>query len=255
MELNEDYFVYCFPFSSETSLLWKNLVGKKKGTTCGGGVMPVLVVGKMGELWFGFCDGRKRWAELKKKENKFIDGFGTYNGTNESFELRLLLNERFGTLTQQSAVKFGIPRLVFSGMGIFSTTQCQIMGNDRPHAEAVSPDSPFLIPDFPKLMLTRNDFDPPFGKIGPTGEWVDFVEEQILAKVKSHSLIVNSFYELESSYVDYWNHKMGPKAGCVGPLCLAKSTSMAAMEKPLYMQWLDDKSACRNPRTVSKHQK
>ncbi|CAI9753927.1 unnamed protein product [Fraxinus pennsylvanica] len=127
-------------------------------------------------------------------------------------------------------------------MGIFSTTMYQIMGRDRPHAGAVSPDSPFLIPDFPQLKLTRNDFDPPFCEIEPTGEWVDFMAEQILAKVKSHGLIVNSFNELESSYVDYWNKKMGPKAWCVGPLCLGKPPSTAALEKPLYIQWLDDKS-------------
>ncbi|XP_022859625.1 UDP-glycosyltransferase 90A1-like [Olea europaea var. sylvestris] len=154
-----------------------------------------------------------------------------------------IISDTFLGWTQQSAAKFGIPRLVFSGMGIFSTTVCQIMNRDRPQARAVSPDSPFLIPDFPKLKLTRNDFDPPLCEIDPTGPWVDFMAEQILAKVKSHGLIVNSFNELESSYVDYWNKKMGPKAWCVGPLCLAKPPSTAALEKPLYIQWLDDKSA------------
>ncbi|CAI9757489.1 unnamed protein product [Fraxinus pennsylvanica] len=156
-----------------------------------------------------------------------------------------IISDTFLGWTQQSAAKLGIPRLVFSGMGIFSTTVCQIMVNDRPHAGAVSPDSPFLIPDFPKLKLTRNDFAPPLCDIEPTGEWVDFMGEQVLAEAKSHGLIVNSFYELESSYVDYWNQKMGPKAWCVGPLGVAKQVppSMAAMEKPLYIQWLDDKSA------------
>ncbi|KAL2492728.1 UDP-glycosyltransferase 90A1 [Abeliophyllum distichum] len=154
-----------------------------------------------------------------------------------------LISDLFLGWTQQSAAKFGIPRLVFSGMGIFSTTMFQIMRRDRPHAGTVSLESPLFIPDFPQLKLTRNDFYPHFCEIEPTGEWEDFMAEQVLAMAKSHGLVVNSFYELESSYVDYWSQKIGPKAWCVGPLCLAKPPSIAPVEKPMYMEWLDGKSA------------
>ncbi|CAA3025067.1 UDP-glycosyltransferase 90A1-like [Olea europaea subsp. europaea] len=149
--------------------------------------------------------------------------------------------------TQKSAAKFGIPRLVFSGMGIFSTTMYQILYKNRPHAGTVSLDTPFLIPDFPKLKLTRNDFEPPFCEIEPTGEFADFMVEQSIALEKSDGLIVNGFYELESIYVDYWNQKFGPKAWCVGPLRVAKPQRTAAVEKPLHMQWLDGKFAEGEP--------
>ncbi|KAL2492729.1 UDP-glycosyltransferase 90A1 [Abeliophyllum distichum] len=149
--------------------------------------------------------------------------------------------------TQNSAAKFGIPRLVFSGTGKFSITMYQILSRERPHAGTVSLDTPFLIPDFPKLKLTRNDFDPPFCEIEPSGEYVDFMVEQVLAMDKSHGFIVNSFYELESTYVDYWSQKIGPKAWCVGPLCVAKPPSAAVREKLLYMQWLDGKFAEDEP--------
>ncbi|KAL2492731.1 UDP-glycosyltransferase 90A1 [Abeliophyllum distichum] len=71
--------------------------------------------------------------------------------------------------------------------------------------------------------------------------------EQVLAMDKSHGFIVNSFYELESTYVDYWSQKIGPKAWCVGPLCVAKPPSAAVREKLLYMQWLDGKFAEDEP--------
>nr|UBR90288.1 UDP-glucosyl transferase [Osmanthus fragrans] len=149
--------------------------------------------------------------------------------------------------TQKSAAKFGIPLLVFSGMGIFSTTMYQILCKNRPHAGTISLDTPFLIPDFPKLKLTRNDFDPPFCEIEPTGEFADFMVEQIIAMEKSNGFIVNSFYELESIYVDYWNQKFGPKAWSLGPLCVAKPRCTTAVEKPLHMQWLDGKIAEGEP--------
>ncbi|XP_022883656.1 UDP-glycosyltransferase 90A1-like [Olea europaea var. sylvestris] len=149
--------------------------------------------------------------------------------------------------TQKSAAKFGIPRLVFSGMGIFSTTMYQILYKNRPHAGTVSLDTPFLIPDFPKLKLTRNDFEPPFCEIEPTGEFADFMVEQSIALEKSDGLIVNGFYELESIYVDYWNQKFGPKAWCVGPLRVAKPQCTTVVEKPLHMQWLDGKFAEGEP--------
>ncbi|KAG8388611.1 hypothetical protein BUALT_Bualt02G0143500 [Buddleja alternifolia] len=60
----------------------------------------------------------------------------------------------------------------------------------------------------------------------------------------SHGIIVDSFYEMESCYADFWNKKFGPKAFCIGPLCMAAAAPPPRedVETPCrYMQWLDEK--------------
>lgn len=48
---------------------------------------------------------------------------------------------------------------------------------------------------------------------------------------------MNSFYELEGKYFNYWNKNRGPKAWCVGPLCLAERKRTA--KKTELIEWLD----------------
>ncbi|KAL7098572.1 hypothetical protein ACP275_09G025500 [Erythranthe tilingii] len=166
----------------------------------------------------------------------------------ESFEQALetlkppvscVISDLFLGWTLRSAERFNVPRLVFSGMGQFSFTMYQIFGRERPHAQTNSLDEPFSMPGFPHLKLTRNDFSPPFNEIEPSGPYVDFMAEQIKSMVMSQGLIVNTFYELEKCYVDFWNDKFCPKAYCVGPLCMA--AAVAAPEKPGYVGFLDEK--------------
>ncbi|CAA0826742.1 UDP-Glycosyltransferase superfamily protein [Striga hermonthica] len=132
-----------------------------------------------------------------------------------------IVSDGFLGWTLDSARKFCIPRYAFFGMGSFSSTMYQVLGRERPHAGTVSLDEPFPMPGFPGLMLTRNDFDPLFGEIDPCGPYVDFMMEQLAAIAASRGIIVNSFYELEGEYIEYWDRRIGPKAHCVGPLCMA----------------------------------
>ncbi|KAL0342821.1 UNVERIFIED_CONTAM: UDP-glycosyltransferase 90A1 [Sesamum calycinum] len=142
-----------------------------------------------------------------------------------------VISDGFLGWTLKSAQKFGVPRFAFFGMGNFSFTMYQIFGRERPHAGTSSLDEPFSMPDFPGLKLTRNDFEPPYNDIEPSGPYVEFMAEQMAAVVMSEGIIVNSFYELEQCYVDYCNKKFGPKALCVGPLCMAAAAPSEALEK------------------------
>ncbi|KAL0440883.1 UNVERIFIED_CONTAM: UDP-glycosyltransferase 90A1 [Sesamum radiatum] len=158
-----------------------------------------------------------------------------------------VISDGFLGWTLKSAQKFGVPRFAFFGMGNFSFTMYQILGRERPHAGTNSLDEPFSMPDFPGLKLTRNDFEPPYNDIEPSGPYVEFMAEQMAAAAMSEGIIVNSFYELEQCYADYWNKKFGPKALCVGPLCMAAAAPSEALEKPSYTQFLDGKSAEGEP--------
>lgn len=119
----------------------------------------------------------------------------------------------------------------------------QILGTEKPHAGTCSADEPFPMPGFPHWKLTRNDFDPSFNQIEPSGPYFEFMEEQIIAMAMSHGMVVNSFYELEKCYVDFWNEKIGPKCWCVGPLCAAAQPP----EKPFSIPFLDEKMAAGEP--------
>ncbi|XP_011071831.1 UDP-glycosyltransferase 90A1-like [Sesamum indicum] len=174
----------------------------------------------------------------------------------ESFEQALeslnppvscIISDGFLGWTLKSAKKFDVPRFVFFGIGNFSFTMYQILVTERPHAGTNSPDEPFSMPDFPGLTLTRNDFDPPYNDIEPSGPYVEFMAEQMAAAAMSHGIIVNSFYELEQCYADYWNKKIGPKNLCVGPLCMEAAAPTQALEKPSYTQFLDGKLAEGEP--------
>nr|GMC74396.1 UDP-glycosyltransferase 90A1-like [Ipomoea batatas] len=152
-----------------------------------------------------------------------------------------VISDAFLGWTQESAAKLGVPRYFFFGMSGFATTVHRVLERDRPHAHTSSLDEPFGFPDFPGLELTRNHFEPPFNELEPSGPQVDFILQLGVTMVKSQGLIVNSFYELETRYLEYWNNNIGPKAWCVGPLCLAAKPPPTSENQP-WIQWLDHNS-------------
>ncbi|CAI9777336.1 unnamed protein product [Fraxinus pennsylvanica] len=71
----------------------------------------------------------------------------------------------------------------------------------------------------------------------------------IIALSKSYGLLVNSFYELEPLYAEYWNRESTPKAFCVGPLCIARQQKMGPVlhQECRWIKWLDQKLAQKKP--------
>ncbi|KAL2528427.1 UDP-glycosyltransferase 90A1 [Forsythia ovata] len=113
-----------------------------------------------------------------------------------------------------------------------------------------SADEPFTLTSFPWIKLTKNDFVDPFNKRDPSGPLFDFIMETKIAMRNSYGLLVNSFYELEPSFVDYWNCEYKPKAFFIGPLCLNRSPKMEPVLHQEYckcIQWLDQKLRQERP--------
>ncbi|KAL3344670.1 hypothetical protein AABB24_023891 [Solanum stoloniferum] len=151
-----------------------------------------------------------------------------------------MITDGFLGWTLDSANKFGIPRLVYFGMNAFSRI-LTISAASLLRTE-VSDDELFEVPDFPWIKITRNDFDLPFRDREPKGPLFDFVKEQSMATSKSYGLLVNSFYELESVYVNCCNRISSPKSWCIGPLCAFHEPAkeqQGVSEKPSYIKWLD----------------
>ncbi|KAI3802500.1 hypothetical protein L1987_30633 [Smallanthus sonchifolius] len=167
-----------------------------------------------------------------------------------------IISDGFLIWTQDSADKLGIPRLIFYGTNIFSMTMCNIMARFKPHAAVSSNDEPFPVPGFPRFKLTANDFEPPFSELEPNGSILDFLIRQQEAMGRSYGMVVNSFYELEPEFNDYWNRNCGPKDWLVGPFCVAKPPApvgtargfpIKMVEKPTWIQWLDSKLVANEP--------
>ncbi|KAJ4977067.1 hypothetical protein NE237_002173 [Protea cynaroides] len=165
------------------------------------------------------------------------------NSLSTSGGVSCIISDGFLGWTQQSAHKSGIPRLVFYGINNYAMTITKVLAMDRSHV-GLGPDEPFILSDFPWMKLTLNDFLPVFNGSETEGPHFEFVMETSIATAKSQGLVVNSFYEYESAYLDYYNREFIPKAWCVGPLCLAEVQKFdRPREKPDSIKWLDQKLA------------
>ncbi|KAL7190393.1 hypothetical protein ACSBR2_022630 [Camellia fascicularis] len=160
-----------------------------------------------------------------------------------------LISDGFLSWTLESATKFGIPRLASYGWSYYSMCVCREVAVNRLLSGPESDDEILTVPSFPWIKLRRNDFDEPFNVREPKGPHIDFVTEQSIATAKSYGIIMNSFEELESKFIDCWNNKCEPKAWTVGPLCLAEhpSNKLQPYQNPKRMHWLDQKLAQGSP--------
>ncbi|KAL4577192.1 hypothetical protein LXL04_013296 [Taraxacum kok-saghyz] len=153
-----------------------------------------------------------------------------------------IVSDGFLSWTLASANKFGIPRLSFYGMNSYVGAVTREVALHRLLSGPESDDELITVPRFPWIKLTRNDFDEPFNQRDPSGPYMDFITETVVASANSYGLITNSFYELEPLFLDILNRESKPKAWCVGPLCLAEIESPPTVDrKPKWMEWLDQK--------------
>lgn len=162
-------------------------------------------------------------------------------------QLTCIVSDTFLPWTLESASRFGIPRLSYYGMGYYATVvarEASVSGSLLLHE---SGDQPFTLAKFPWITLTRNDFDHPFNERDPRGPYMDLIKESILATEGSAGLVMNSFEELESSYIKYFHEQRRPKAWSIGPLCLTKllnkNENRNNSDRPEWMHWLDQRSS------------
>ncbi|KAG8384809.1 hypothetical protein BUALT_Bualt04G0157000 [Buddleja alternifolia] len=156
-------------------------------------------------------------------------------------QVSCIISDGFLHWTLQSASRFGIPRLSFYGMGHYASLLSRDAFANGLLSLNESPDEPFTLPSFPWIKLTRNDFNEPFDKRDPSGPYLDFIMEAAISTTNSYGLLVNTFYELEQLFADYYNREFQPKAWNVGPLCLAQppNTELSPRHKPKWIHWLD----------------
>ncbi|KDP45375.1 hypothetical protein JCGZ_09624 [Jatropha curcas] len=155
-------------------------------------------------------------------------------------QVNFMVSDGFLWWTLESATKYGFPRLVFYGMSNYSVSLSRAIREDMLRLKLESDEELITVTRFPWIKVSRSEFK----STVPQDELqLEFMVKAITASKSSYGYIVNSIYELEPVFVDYFNDQGGPMAWCVGPLCLAKPSMAESVfhEKPTWNQWLDKK--------------
>ncbi|MED6197096.1 hypothetical protein PIB30_053536 [Stylosanthes scabra] len=143
----------------------------------------------------------------------------------------------------------GIPTLTFHGTSFFAICALECVRLHEPHKNVSSDSEPFVIPNLPGgIKMVRTQF-PPFSINGETNPVAKFFEEARESVKKSYGVVVNSFYELESVYADFYSNELGRKSWHIGPLSLcnrdneekAQRGKDISIDENECLKWLDTK--------------
>ncbi|CAL5385905.1 unnamed protein product [Camellia sinensis] len=160
-----------------------------------------------------------------------------------------LVADMFFPWATHVAAKFNIPRLVFHGTGFFTLCASENLRLYMPQASVSSDDEPFLVPNLPhKIMLTRSQL--PENERCDTETGLSTMLKQVKeTELTSYGVIVNSFYELEPDYADYYRNVLGRRAWHIGPVSLcnrevedkAQRGKESAIDEVECLKWLNSK--------------
>ncbi|KAK9165797.1 hypothetical protein Scep_000988 [Stephania cephalantha] len=163
------------------------------------------------------------------------------------------------------AAKHGVPRLVFHGMSFFALCAMHIVESNAPYystngdiistpkenLEIIKVDGDddeennqeFVLKflDLPDEIEMKSSQLPDYVLTpSPVKELLAQIKE---SEVKSYGVLVNSFYDLEPNYVEYYKKNLGRKAWHIGPLALAcKKREKPNIDENLCSNWLDQKA-------------
>ena len=133
------------------------------------------------------------------------------------FKPDCLVADMFFPWATDVAAKFGIPRLVFHGFNFFSLCASACIATYEPHKQVSSDSELFVVPDLPgDIKLTRNQL-PDSTKSNGENDFTKMMKHRKEAELKSFGVVVNSFYELEPAYADYYRNVLGKRAWHIRP--------------------------------------
>ncbi|EEF44895.1 UDP-glycosyltransferase 90A1 [Ricinus communis] len=158
--------------------------------------------------------------------------------------VNFMVSDGFLWWTLESANKFGFPRFVFFGMSNYAMCVEKAVYENKLLFGPESEEELITVTPFPWIKITRSDFDPSFSNPESKGLFFELAKLVFTAASSSFGYIMNSFYELEQVFVDYWNnHSERQLTWCIGPLCLAERPRLQRVDnnKPTWIQWLDQK--------------
>ncbi|KAJ0985644.1 hypothetical protein J5N97_004000 [Dioscorea zingiberensis] len=147
------------------------------------------------------------------------------------------------------ARELNIPRMVFHGYLAFSLLCLHNIRQHNLYKQVTSNNEAFNVPGLPQdhqvIQVTKAKAPGIFNSPG----WEKFHDEIIEAEMNADGVILNSFHDLESPYVEAYEQALGAKAWAVGPfsLCLkdddfiskAARGNKASIDEQQCLSWLD----------------
>ncbi|KFK40015.1 hypothetical protein AALP_AA3G318900 [Arabis alpina] len=186
-----------------------------------------------GDLFLKFLFSTK---SMKQQLESFI----------ETTKPSCIVADMFFPWTTESAEKFNVPRLVFHGTAFFALCCSYNMRTHKPHKKVATTSTPFVIPGLPgEIVITTEqanvaDEETPMGKI---------MKEIRESESNSFGVLVNSFYELEPAYADFYRSFVAKRAWHIGPLSLcnrelaekAGRGKKSNIDEQECLEWLESK--------------
>lgn len=153
-----------------------------------------------------------------------------------------IISDIFYSWSSDVAAEFGIPRLVFQGMGFFSLILTGIVSQLKTHETVTGDDEPFIVPMIPhEIKLVRSELPTYVLKQN------DDIRRMAKAQDKSYGMIMNTFHELEAEYVGLLKMSWHMRVWLVGPVSLCNQGLLdRGSEAPAHvshqcLKWLDSK--------------
>lgn len=159
-----------------------------------------------------------------------------------------LIADMFLPWTTDAAAKFGIPRLVFHGISCFSLCTSDCLNRYKPYKKVSSDSELFVVPELPGDIKFTSKQLPDYMKQNVETDFTRLIQKVRESSLKSYGIVVNSFYELESDYANFFK-ELGRKAWHIGPVSLcnrefedkAQRGKEASVDEHECLKWLDSK--------------
>ncbi|KAF6167054.1 hypothetical protein GIB67_041309 [Kingdonia uniflora] len=134
-----------------------------------------------------------------------------------------IVSDMFYPWTVDFAAELGIPRIVFQGSSYFALCAQYSMRHYAPCENVTSDMELFVVPGLPdRVELTRLQVPDHDRTKNELTAILDVIRE---AELRSFGVLMNSFYELEPSYVNHFRNVIGIKTWNIGPVSLCLSTN------------------------------
>uniref|UniRef100_A0A803LGZ2 Glycosyltransferase n=1 Tax=Chenopodium quinoa TaxID=63459 RepID=A0A803LGZ2_CHEQI len=160
-----------------------------------------------------------------------------------------LVSDMFFTWTTDIAARFNIPRLVFHGTSSFSLCAQEVIRLHEPFNNVSSDEETFVIPYFPHaIQMTSLQISEEL-RSSEDSEYKRRTANYKESELKSYGVIVNSFYELEPDYADFFRIELGRRAWNIGPVSLSNRSiedkvqrgKQASIDEHECLKWLNSK--------------
>ncbi|KAF6135739.1 hypothetical protein GIB67_028595 [Kingdonia uniflora] len=134
-----------------------------------------------------------------------------------------IVSDMFYPWTADFAAEIGISRIVFQGSSYFALCAQYSMRHNAPYENVTSDMELFVVPGLSdQVELTRLQLPDHVRTEKAFSAMLDLIRE---FELRSFGVLMNSFYELEQSYVDHFQNVIGRKTWHIGPVSLDSSTN------------------------------